>query len=149
MKQTQHRILEVMMTEPTFDNLIPQQCKKTQIDNLKISNENHCSDTNFVMTRTYRSMTGTRKWEYINYPKPIVSLKKFLRFKIFISSIIKPYFKIFPSTILKIPSCISINFTHLIIQYHMLNINHNTIKIHFLQFTTAVSRNLIYNTYLI
>ena len=67
-------------------------------------------------------MTGTREWEYIKYPKPIVSLKKFSRFKTFISSIIKPYFKIFPSTILKIPSYISIHFSHLIIQYHMLNI---------------------------
>ena len=29
-----------------------------------------------VTTRTYRSMTGTREWECIKYPKPIVSLKK-------------------------------------------------------------------------
>ena len=26
-----------------------------------------------------RSMTGTREWEYIKYPKPIVSLKIFFR----------------------------------------------------------------------
>ena len=30
-----------------------------------------------VTTRTSRSMTGTREWEYIKYPKPIVSLKNF------------------------------------------------------------------------
>ena len=42
---------------------------------------NHCSDTNFVTTRTYRSMTGTREWEYIKYPKPIVSLENFSRLK--------------------------------------------------------------------
>ena len=27
------------------------------------------------------SMTGTREWEYIKYPKPIVSLENFLRLK--------------------------------------------------------------------
>ena len=30
-----------------------------------------------ITTRTDRSMTGTREWEYIKYPKPIVSLKNF------------------------------------------------------------------------
>ena len=30
-----------------------------------------------------RSMTGTREWEYIKYPKPIVSLKNFSRNKTF------------------------------------------------------------------
>ena len=34
-----------------------------------------------VTTRNQRSMTDTREWEYIKYPKPIVSLKKFLRNK--------------------------------------------------------------------
>ena len=34
-----------------------------------------------VMSRpeNKRSMTGTREWEYIKYPKPIVSLKNFSR----------------------------------------------------------------------
>ena len=35
------------------------------------------------------SMTGTREWEYIKYPKPIVSLKKFSRNKTFNNAIIK------------------------------------------------------------
>ena len=30
-----------------------------------------------VTTRTSRSMTGTREWKYIKYPKPIVSLGNF------------------------------------------------------------------------
>ena len=33
------------------------------------------------MTRNHRSMTGTEKWEYIKYPKPIVSLKYFFYFR--------------------------------------------------------------------
>ena len=35
-----------------------------------------------------RSMTGTREWEYIKYPKPIVSLKNFSRNKTFNNAII-------------------------------------------------------------
>ena len=38
-------------------------------------------------------MTGTREWEYINYPKPIVSLKNFSRFKISMTTNKLSYFK--------------------------------------------------------
>ena len=40
-------------------------------------------------TRNPRSMTGTREWEYIKYPKPIVSLKNFSRIKTLNHGIIK------------------------------------------------------------
>ena len=36
---------------------------------------------NFSRPEIQRSMTGTREWEYIKYPKPIVSLKNFSRNK--------------------------------------------------------------------
>ena len=41
MKQTQRRIQEAIMTKPTFDNLIPQQCKKTQNDDLRSAMKTH------------------------------------------------------------------------------------------------------------
>ena len=48
----------------------------------------------YVTTRTYRSVTGTREWEYIKYPKPIVSLKNFLRNKTYNNAIIKYHINI-------------------------------------------------------
>ena len=41
------------------------------------------------------SMTGTREWEYIKYPKPIVSLDNFSRIKTLTITIIKLHFKYF------------------------------------------------------
>ena len=41
------------------------------------------------------SMTGTREWEYIKYPKSIVSLDNFSRIKTLTITIIKLHFKYF------------------------------------------------------
>ena len=96
-------------------------------------------------------MTGTREWEYIRYPKLIVSLKNFSRIKILISSIIKPYFENISSLILKISSCILKTILKYNNTYLIINQNYNTDKIHFynsllwcLEFNIQCMTRLIY-----
>ena len=63
-------------------------------------------------------MTGTKEWEYIKYPKPIVSLKNFSRIKKLITTSIYSNFRIFSYQFISI----------IIVQKKKNNYNNTTLK---------------------
>ena len=98
MEQKQRRILEAKMTKMIFDNLIAAVVKR---EHKKIHQNSTIAINALIPTLSrpeiQRSMTDTREWEYIKYPKPIISLKNFARNKTHNNAIIKHHFIIFMS----------------------------------------------------